>query len=61
MSIHYLNPMGIIDADVGSFLLSQIQAKLNSNISKFYIDCSDIQSVTEEGLTLSSTSVESYF
>ena len=51
MSIHYLNPVGIIDAEVGSSLLSQIQSKLNSSTSKFYIDCSEVQSVTDEGLT----------
>ena len=51
MSIHYLNPVGIIDAEVGSSLLFQIQSELNLNTSKFYIDCSDVQSVTEEGLT----------
>ena len=51
MSIHYLNPVGIIDAEFGSSLLFQIQSELNLNTSKFYIDCSDVQSVTEEGLT----------
>jgi anti-anti-sigma factor len=50
MSIVYLHPTGIIDAEVGNFLLSQIQSELNLGNTTFHLDCFDVSSIDEQGL-----------
>jgi anti-anti-sigma factor len=50
MSLVYLNPTGILDAEVGNFLLKQIQSELNLGNTTFHLDCSDVSSITEQGL-----------
>ena len=51
MGVQYLKPTGILDAEVGRSLLTQIQSNLNEDDCKVFIDCSDIQFINEEGLT----------
>ncbi|MCG9891777.1 MAG: STAS domain-containing protein [Thermosynechococcaceae cyanobacterium MS004] len=50
MSIVYLKPAGIIDADEGKSLLSRVQAALDSGITGFHLDCSDVHSIDEQEL-----------
>jgi anti-anti-sigma factor len=50
MSVVYLHPTGIIDADVGNFLLNQIQSELNLGNTTFHLDCFEVSSIDEQGL-----------
>jgi anti-anti-sigma factor len=50
MSIAYLHPTGILNAVVGSSLLAQIDSELSRNITVFHLDCSEIDSIDEQGL-----------